>query len=285
MTLNLSFTFDDAVLQVSDRRMTDLSSGKFDDYANKAVISDWDGGGFCMTFAGIGSAPPLGRIDNWAHSTLADLYKQNIRRADDAMNTFRETATTAFKLIKKVSLAKKHHAFVLGGWYNHPEHGKRPYLCLISNFHKPRGDGTFEALQKPFPHFNSFPLDGSGRRIVTGLFNDFNANLDQEVLPITRAYKQGKIKKEDLSDRVVEIVRRLADTPEARGTVGKHCLSVYWEKNTVKVAKYHDADGSTDTFGPLYFGHGMSVSGIKGWGVRKESIFSTGDDKPSSLLN
>lgn len=283
MTLNLSFTFEDAVLQISDRRMINLiNRAEFDDYANKVVVSDWDGGGFCMTFAGIGECVPYGKVDHWTHSILQTLYEDGTKKMDDVINEFRSKMDAAFRLMKGTRTQKR-HAFVLAGWYNHPNGSKRPYLCLISNFHTMEKGESLQVLDKSLSGFNSFPFDGSGRRIVTGLFNDFNNRLDQEVLPITRAYKENKITREELILGIVEIVRVLAASPESRGTVGMHCLSVFWEQGTEKVATYHDADGSIDTFGPLYFGGGMSIKNIHGRGMRKETVFSTTGDKPSTL--
>ena len=57
MTLNITLVMPSYIIQVSDRRMISVPSGKvYDDEANKGVVVKADDGIFSVIFSGIGNS-------------------------------------------------------------------------------------------------------------------------------------------------------------------------------------------------------------------------------------
>lgn len=285
MSLNISLTFDNAVVQVSDRRLTTVSKNlvHYEDQANKALVVDTDGGGIFLTYAGLGSTPQSGYIDDWAQKTLKLIFAEKITRWDHVINEFRVRADKLFATIPYRKEHSKLHAFVLTGWFR-GEGGMRPYVGVISNFHgEPDSSGQPTLLGDPLPRFNSIFLDGSGRRIITGMFPSFTSDVDKLVLPITRRYQEGKIDQHALVDGLVKVVQSLADDPVADNKIGKYCLSCFWQHKTEKVTMYHAPDEPDEAFGPRYISPSTEISDIKTQGILPIMVFSNEGDNPADI--
>jgi hypothetical protein len=124
MTLVLNVLTNDYVVQVSDRRLTDLNTGKpLDEPANKTIL-------FCghvvFGYTGLAKVGPL-QTDFW----LAERLLSAGPSAQATLEFVRDEASRAFQAVPS---NHRRHAFVGVGWSQ-----SRPILCVISNFMDARG--------------------------------------------------------------------------------------------------------------------------------------------------
>jgi hypothetical protein len=124
MTLVLNMLTHDYVVQVSDRRLTKLDTGKpHDEPANKAIL-------FCghivFGYTGLANVGPT-KTDFW----LAERLIAAGPSMQATLEFVRDEATQAFQAVRR---DWRRHAFVGVGWSQ-----SRPILCVISNFMNTRG--------------------------------------------------------------------------------------------------------------------------------------------------
>ncbi|HEV2999370.1 MAG TPA: hypothetical protein VGW75_01430 [Solirubrobacteraceae bacterium] len=125
MTIVISCLTERYVLQVSDRRLTQVGSGRpVPGEFNKAVLF-----GNSVAFAYTGLAK-IGRLDTdeWLADALASGHDDN-----SSIVAVRDRATTAFRRLRCAPRWKA-HAFVAVGWDKPPDNGGWvPWICWISN--------------------------------------------------------------------------------------------------------------------------------------------------------
>ena len=111
MTLVLTYATPGVIIQVSDRRLTDLRTGKtIEDNSNKTVL-------FCNStvFAYTGLAELGGgkRTDDWMLGVLAD---GQCVALGQAVVQLRDHATRRFRQLQLTRPEWKRHAFVFASW-------------------------------------------------------------------------------------------------------------------------------------------------------------------------
>ena len=137
MTLVLNMLTHDYVVQVSDRRLTDLNTEKpLNVPANKAIL-------FCghivFGYTGLANVGPT-KTDFW----LAERLISAGPSMQATLEFVKDEATQAFQAVPR---GERSHAFVGVGWSR-----SRPILCVISNFMNARGQ------QLPHAH-DQFHID------------------------------------------------------------------------------------------------------------------------------
>jgi hypothetical protein len=122
------------IVQVSDRRLTDLRTGDpVDDEACKAVIF---ANRASFGFTGLAHLKPerRGRTDLWLVSQLEGACDD----VDQAVERVRAAATERFRSLTHLGPGSKRHSFVMAGWRSSYE----PFAATISNAE--RIDGEWE---------------------------------------------------------------------------------------------------------------------------------------------
>lgn len=141
MTLVIAVASENAVLQVSDRRLVWLRRDggilRRDDDANKAVVY-----GDRLMFAYTGLAelgPRRQRTDEWIAETLNPVAGQA-----EALEALRHAAAERFshRLIRQLPADARRHEFVAAGWARFPPKHERfePYIAIVSNSRTPAGE-------------------------------------------------------------------------------------------------------------------------------------------------
>lgn len=168
MTLILSLTTPDCVVQVSDRRLTWINTsgvvGVKEDDRNKAVV-------VCnraaVGYTGLAEISKQ-NTDEWLVNVLADVVPYN---PQVAFKSIAAKATKEFRK-QKLSLYYKRHAFVVVGWANvEPNGALWPYICAISNALDDRwnwlkqAQDDFRVRIVPFPKNGLFGFVDVGQRL------------------------------------------------------------------------------------------------------------------------
>ena len=129
MTLVLSCMTHDYVVQVCDRRLTNLDGILYDDDANKAVLFS---NRFSLSYTGLGFIG-LEPTNLWLTRVLTGVKNDSV---PEALQAIQEEATKDFK---KIGWSGP-HAFVGAGWSNFDSPNQlRPVICTVSNFHEKDG--------------------------------------------------------------------------------------------------------------------------------------------------
>lgn len=137
MTLILTLITPEFVIQASDRRLTDLSTGEpMTSRANKTVVVP--PAQMMFSYTGLAQLAPGMPTDEWLMRKTFQL-----RESNDYMGALAGAATEAFRKIA-LSDQKKRHAFAVAGWLAGEfetdaalpaELGTGAFYGLISNFH------------------------------------------------------------------------------------------------------------------------------------------------------
>lgn len=122
------------VVQVADRRLTELATGKpVEDEACKAVLF---AGRAVVGYTGLANVkpPPRGQTDLWLVDQLG------LPDIENSLEPLRQSATQTFKLLTHLGPIAKRHSFVVAGWRGEGIDAA-PYCATVSNAE--RNDGSW----------------------------------------------------------------------------------------------------------------------------------------------
>lgn len=268
MTLILSCTTQDYVVQVSDRRLVSLDGKLYDDETNKVVV-------FCgrMAFSYTGLAQLEGKeTDLWVTQGLID---SSCKSVSDAVYTIRDKATAAFKNIR-LSPKLRRHAFVGAGWTKTAqEEPFRPTICVISNFH----DEKFKYLHEARDEFTArFIVPGeenellyipTGQPLPSHYENKFIRNIYKCVKrrtgpsPITRILASGVRELASINDRVGKSLLSITIPKSAMGS--RSIVGGLGPPSKEASSFLYIPAGQSDgmQYGPNSYCQGIACSGIE----------------------
>jgi hypothetical protein len=126
MTLLLSLITDDFVCHVSDRRLTNLTTGEeMVALASKTVVAP--AGRMMASYTGLARITDRLTTEQWLAFTVFQA-----RDSDDFFGAIAEASTDAFGRIR-LPRRQKRHGFVISGWL--PQQlGGRPFVAFVCNF-------------------------------------------------------------------------------------------------------------------------------------------------------
>lgn len=203
MTLVLSCLTPECVIQVSDRRLSNVESGRaLPGQFNKAV---------CFTnriaFSYTGLAKINGQdTDEWLADALASGDDEN-----ECLIAVGDRATEAFARFR-APLALKTHAFVGVGWHKlAKDEPWRPWLCSISNSLDAEGRWRFPPRDRFQSHSHVLTPTGGERPVALSVVGQ-RLKRDEQVALMRdlRRYVEHHVGPGAVSDRLVEQVRAVA---------------------------------------------------------------------------
>ena len=240
MTINITLTMPSYIIQVSDRRMVSMPSGKiYDDEANKGVVVKSDDGIFSVIFSGIGKYGKQ-RVDLW----LADqMLKEGIPelRVRDASSIIAKYATDWFKTFPH-SLNKL-HTFTLAGWES-CQSGLTPVVWRITNCITEDG----KSLNNASEAFNAWEIpirSSSAGLFVSGLTGIISRQAKASIFAALRAHANPTRMEEVL----VDIIRQGASDPKWSWGINNNVLSILLA-NTGEIQATHHTNHSFSRYIP-----------------------------------
>ena len=130
MTINITVITPDYVLQASDRLMTAIAGGGYDDDANKGLLLQSDDGIFAITFSGLGRfrlGTKTHRIDLWLAERMLDDGLPELPIAAG----IKKLAGAATDLSRRFKNPGARLSIVVAGWWR--ETASSAVMWLISN--------------------------------------------------------------------------------------------------------------------------------------------------------
>lgn len=203
MTLVLSCLTERFVLQVSDRRLTNVVSGRpVPGEFNKAV-------GFTnkITFAYTGLAEIDGEdTDEWLANALASGDDES-----EGLDAVRDRATPAFTRLS-APLALKAHAFVGVGWDRVPKYGGWVSLiCWVSNVMDAGGRWQPPPRDEFELHLSHMPSTARGHAVALSVVGQRLTRTEHaRLMRDLRRYDEHGLGPAAFSDRLVKQVRAVA---------------------------------------------------------------------------
>jgi len=246
MTCLLSVVTPDALIQISDRRLTLPDGTMFDDNANKVILFD---GRMAIAYAGLSQIVGV-QTDLWLVRVLTNPPIRSLARAIYAI---RDRATAAFRGWARRPSDKAHHRLVFSfiGWARLPD---RPDLHVvvgfISNCHD--RDGTLQPTAR-----DDFSI--YRETLEPGRFHGMLA----PAVPLSTAEYDRLVERnqtaENLEDHVVNLVTAVREVALRDTSVSTNVLAV-----TIPRAVVEQTDGrrmivlagsplTLDVIGSLYF--------------------------------
>src|SRR5262245_54716364 len=250
MTANLTALGDNFVVQVSDRRLTQVSSSGAihveDDNANKAVVFSCSDSLLAVTFAGLGRFRRT-RVDDWLLSVLQEEALCELD-ADIAVERFSELATEWFRSFRSIWTGL--HTFVFAGFQKRSGTSQpRARLWLVSN-------------AASIDH-TSFAVGSMNNNQIyfTGWLPAFTR---PERRRVQAACKKARTI-EQMEAALVHGIRTAASHPKG-AFIGKSCMSISLAPNRTAISRFHPFGENPHNFAPHFVwydgGRNFAISGI-----------------------
>ncbi len=253
MTLIITALSDDAVVQVSDRRLT--ASGKpLPKGENKAVCVSCGDTDFTFAFtglAGIGTIPTA----DWVLDQLVSMQACTLG-FPILIESLRARATATFRRLRPPGNSRG-VTFVFAGLGP-----SGPFAALLSNMEDGKGNwlpAVVDEFQACFWLRNQRRM----RRL------DFIINGREDAVPNTIGAAINRVRKRllDVSPErragvLVDLIRRAADHPTSGKYIGKDCMSVIVPALGDFVARYHPAGSDPVQYAPNLLTNGMAFKQV-----------------------
>ena len=261
MTLIITALADDAVIQVSDRRLT-AGTNPLSRPENKAVCVSCADGNFTVAYTGlarVGREPTA----EWLVNQLGAMNGTTLTFPQIAAK-LREVATTAFTQIHGSSLGV---TFVFAGF------GPRgPFAATVSNLED--GKSAFSAPAQEFV-CGFFLRNEKRMRKLDLMFNgreDAIADTIGKIIPRVRRHFLRR-SPDERAGILVDLVRRAADHPKLGTYIGKDCMSVIVQASGDFVSRYHPSSAEPVDCAPNLVSGGMLFSRVcysvpPGWTIK-----------------
>ena len=265
MTLNLTALGADFVVQVSDRRLTRVtSSGSIhvdDDDANKAVVLSCSDSLLAMTFTGLGRLHAT-RVDEWLLNVLQEEALCELE-ADIGVEKFSQLATDWFRSFR--SSWSGPHTFIFAGFQKKSNSNQsRSRLWFVTN-----------SASVGYSSFAASSVNKT-RMYVTGWLPAFPRAERRRVQAACR--KAENI--EQIEAALVDGIRNAASRADG-GPIGKSCMSVSLAPPRAAVSRFHPHGEHPHNFAPhvVWYeaGRNFAVNGIDHLPAGQYSLVFGGD--------
>lgn len=254
MTLIITALADDAVVQVSDRRLTRADGSVVAEDANKAICFDCADAHVSLAYTGLASIGTT-RTDHWLVELLADnrLASETFPKA---VETVARLATERFRALRHLG-ERRRLSLVFGGF------GPSGVLmALVSNFEDSAGkwlpsvSDTFATtfwLRKQNVMRKLDLMVSGAEAAVTGDLAEAIERVRERFL--TKSPQQRV-------DVLVQVLRRAAADPNHGWLIGKECMGVVVTPNGGFQATFHPSEEAALSYMPHYVRPGMAVRDI-----------------------
>lgn len=239
MTLNITVSCPDYVIQASDRRMTRGGEPSSDE-ANKAVVVQAIDCDFAVTFTGLGELDAKS-VDDWIVQVLIDTKAPTIG-IDACLDGLRTAASEAFARLRAKGIVEP-HTFVIAGWKHFWRANAK--IWLVTNCEN-------EAGQMVQPPYDEFELRGGHSAPFQVIITGTEPAVDQETLPRLMNQLHMKLHPYEMCDSVVREIRLAAKHPQYGRYIGTNCMSVTTTWDSTATAMYHPVHGSAVQYAPNF---------------------------------
>jgi hypothetical protein len=225
MTLILAIGNADQVIQVSDRRLSTRHKVVTDD-SNKATVLVCRNDRFAVGYTGIATSPYKGfRTQTWLIDSFMSCAAPDYT-IYELSERFEKKASHDFKhipFLRALPPTEKRLSIMLSGYLTH---GSRPRIAniVVTNFQDLQSGQDYPEAKDEF--WTVYELEQNDFKPDTTFIQRVGAwqamtSEDEEIL---RNMLSQRKPQRALINRTVNLVRRMADRPTARNTIGKHLI-------------------------------------------------------------
>jgi len=250
MTLNLTLLGPPYVVQVSDRRLTYVTtSGSIvvdEDDANKAVVLSCSDSLLAITFTGLGRLYTT-RVDEWLLNVLLEEALCEMEAAI-AVERFSELATDWFQSFRATWTGP--HTFIFAGFSKKPDSEEsRSLVWFVTN--------------STSVDYSSFAVSSESKDglYVTGYLPAFTRTDRRRIQAACRKAKNIEV----LEAALVAGIRSAASQPNG-GPIGKNCMSISLARSRTAISRFHPLGENPHNFAPHFLwyerGRNYAVRGI-----------------------
>jgi hypothetical protein len=262
MTLILNILTSNRIIQASDRRLTLPNGDIFDDEANKAICVVCADAIFSIGYTGLAYFGKK-RTDEWLTEYLAEMNLEELQ-----LSCLVENLRNALKI--KIStlpnpISNKGLSVVIAGFLNN-----YPIVCQISNLE----DECFSRLKKTDSEFHvgilqikkGFPEKRLFCCSFHGWESSVNRTLTNHIKRLKRTRFFHKSGNSIVANEAVSLIRAAARNTESKNKIGRSCMSVVIEKNSLNFeTRYHPARSSPQLYAPHLVTPGASFKNFELW--------------------
>jgi hypothetical protein len=258
MTLIVTALADDAVVQVSDRRLT-AGRDPLSKPENKAICVSCADANIAIAYTGLARIAGQATAE-WLTDRLSAMSVSTLTFPQIAAK-LREDATTAFRG------GRNGLTVVLAG-FGPPG----PFAATVSNLED--GQRWFPAPVKEFVCGFFLRNDRRVRKldlIFSGREDAIDATIGRVIPEVRRHFL--KRSPEERANILVDLVRRAADHPKVGNYIGKECMSVVVKPSEDFTARYHPLDRAPVHYAPNLVAQSMVFTRVwysvpRGWSVK-----------------
>lgn len=254
MTLIITALAEDAVVQVSDRRLTLPDGTVYSEQANKAICFDCADAHVSLAYTGlarIGTTP----TDQWLVDLLTDnsLAHEPFPKAVDAVARL---ATERFQKLRNLG-DRRRLSLVFGGFGP-----LGPLVALVSNFEDGSGSWLPDVADTFAAHF--WLRNNSSMRKLDLMISGAEAAVTHELISTIERIRKRFLAKspEERINVFVQVLRGAAADPEHGWLIGTECMGVIVCPHEGFQATYHPSGDISLAYMPNYVQPGMSARDI-----------------------
>lgn len=256
MTLIITALSENAVFQVSDRRLTRTNGSLYDDLAIKAICVSCVDASFCIAYTGLAQIGSC-RTDEWVTDYLASI-KAGELGFTELLDSLQKHVASTFRGLRNLGRIRG-ITFVIAG-FGRPG----PFMGLLSNVEDGNGnwlrdiDDNFRARfyfrnDKPM---RKLDLVINGREKAT-------ETLDKAIQKIRQRYL-GK-SQEKVMAVLVQLIREAAGHPKGGYMIGRNCMGVMVNPTGCFSCQDYPENDSPQQYMPHIILRGASYKDIKIW--------------------
>ena len=246
MTLILALCNHDNAILVSDRRLVSGGTTVTDEFNKAATLRTRDSR-FLVAFTGLAEYGTF-HTSKWLFESLLDAAPPEYL-IDPMLHRLSEKATNRWSSISVHDPGDKRLSIVLVG-YGYDETPPRAYLHLVSNYE----DLKANEQSVPSAQFRVNSLRDTGASDseprLLAVFGAHQALLRSESGSLAALLQPGH-PPEAIVGKCVEVVRHAADSPNARGMIGRQCSSIVMPSDPLQPAsqQYHSDKAVSRAYG------------------------------------
>jgi hypothetical protein len=264
MTLIITALADDAVIQVSDRRLTS-DQVVLDKRVNKALCISCSDANFTVAFTGVAEILGAPTAD-WLLDHLAS-RKASALPFPAILESLRDQATATWPRLS--ARARGIGITFVFAWFGRAG----PFYALLSNGEDRHGN-RLPAVSADFQYGIWSRSKKRLRKldiVINGRENAVDGSIDLAIPSVRRRFFHETADKR--ADVLVELVRRAADHPKQGRYIGKSCMSVVVPVSGEFIARYHPAESDPVQYAPNLLTNGMAFKGVEfslppGWTIK-----------------
>lgn len=275
MTINITVITPDCVIQASDRRMSAIPSGSYDDDgddANKGLLLQSDDGVFAVTFAGVGrfrSGTEQKRIDLWLAELMLNHGLPELP-IEEAVKNIAKAATALCRRFSKDS--DRRLSLIIAGWLRRIDAAPIPKMWIIANYIADDGRTALHRANDEFK-IQPIPVDSRRKRITVWMSAMWQAIPRPSRRRLETALRRSS-NLESTERALVEAIRTAAGQPNWNNWINGNILTIAVASDGKACATHHPLTGVKEYYAPLFLWYRAGRNFLAGdaWAVPSGNI-------------